>query len=736
MNKVWYNKPSKKWKEALPVGNGHMGVMIFGDFNKETLCFNDGTFWSGYPKDYNNEESAENLNKIRSLIFEGKNQEAELLAEEKTCGFYSETFLPLGRVYIDFNNCESKNFSRALELDKGIHIAQNDKMKSILFSSYPKNISCYRVMSKEPFSAIINTDSQLRHEVFTDDGLNLVGYAPDYDAPNYTEDPSPVKYTDNKGMAFALRTVAETDGNISYEKDKIIVKDAKVIDLYFAVATGFKSFDQMPETNQNAVLNLCKEKLNLEFDFDDFLSEHICDFSKVYKKSTVSFNEESDKTTDKLLRKAKHGNVTPALCELFYNYGKYLAVSGSREGSQPLNLQGQWNDETCPPWSSNYTVNINTQMNYWGLSRANLNECIEPLINMVWEIVQNGKKTAKINYGCDGFACNHNVDLWRKTSPVLGNCSYMLAPLCGVWLVNEVYSHYKNGVLLQYREKVIEIMTEAVKFLCDYLVLHEGKYVICPSTSPENLFVNKGKKCALDYASAFDMGLVKQCFKNYLELNINNELTKKIKDISSDLYDFQYGKRGICEFHKDYKIPERGHRHFSPLYGFHPGNLIKYHKNKYETEQIKKLFEDRIKHSKEYIGWSAAWAICLASRLHDSKNVKKVIQKFLGFAVYKNMFCYHPVDYFQIDGNFGFIAAINEMLIYEEDGIIELIPALPKKYKDGKAENLLVNGVQISFEWKNCKIVSIKADKHIKIYNLNLSENASIGNNIKLVNLE
>lgn len=733
MNKIWYNRPAKKWREALPLGNGHMGVMVYGGKRIEKLCFNDGTLWSGYPKEYNNTESLKYLAKVRELIFSGKNSEADKLAQEKLCGFYSETFLPLGSAKIKIKGVKGSEYKRTLDLSTAVHSVEYGGTAREIFTSNPDNIACCHIKSDKLFSAVVSLKSKLHHSVNTDNCLCLAGNAPDYVAPNYLRTKLfPIRYNEHKGMAFSLCCRVDTDGTVAYTAKHMKIKNATYATLYFATATGFKSFDEMPVTSREYVLNLCKEKLNLHKSYEQIKADHIADFTSLYNKSSVSFSDECDLPTDKLIEQAKNGNVSPALTELFYNYGKYMTVSASRNGGQAMNLQGIWNNSVRPPWSSNYTVNINTQMNYWGASRANLDECIEPLLQMIYETMQNGRKTAQINYGCNGFACNHNVDIWRKTPPVQGTCNYMLEPLCGVWLANEIFAHFRNGTLQNYKDKVFEIVKEAAQFSVDYLVLHNGKYVVCPSPSAENTFISNGKKCTLDYASAFDMGLVKQSFLNYLSLNADDELSKKIRTIQPYLFDFQYGRTGICEYHKDYEMPERGHRHFSLLYSFYPANVIKYYENKVQTEQIQKLFFDRINHSKQYIGWSAAWGICLAARLHDSKNVKMIIKKFLGHAVFKNLFCVHPPYYFQIDGNLGFVAGIHEMLVYEENGVIELLPALPDNLQNGCVRNLFVNGVNISFEWKDGKVTSIFADKKAYIMKNNLSDSIDLNENVAI----
>lgn len=737
MHIVKYTKPAKSWKEALPLGNGLTGIMIYGSLKKEYLCFNDGTLWSGYPKDYNSKDSLDYLEKVRSLIFEGRNSEADALCEDKLTGFYSEAFMPLGDIILKYKGVNKKGYLRSLDLSNAIHTVRSVSCCSEAFSSYADKISVYRIKADKPFSVTIKAKSKLKYEVTAENNnLFLLGNAPDYAAPNYLrKELYPIRYNEGKGMAFCLQTEVHTNGETLCKKNKIKVKNATELTLYFVTATGFKGFDKMPETDRNIVKQKCKTALQtVSKDYESIKSRHIDDYSSLYNSQSISFESEKEVTASELLKAVKKGSDEKALCELLYNYGKYMIISGSRKGGQPLNLQGIWNNSVRPPWSSNYTVNINTEMNYWGASRSGLSDCIEPFIQMLYEALENGKKTAEINYGCKGFACNHNVDLWRKTPPVKGDANYMFAPLCGVWLSNEIYAHFKNGFLGEYEAKIKEIITEAARFACDFLVMHDGKYVICPSPSPENVFKSdNGKTCKLDYASAFDMGLVKQAFKNALELSDDEQLKAEIREKSALLFPFKEGKNGILEWHKEYETPENGHRHFSPLYAFYPGNIIGFNNDREQTDWIKKLFKFRISNSTQYIGWSAAWAICISARLRDSETVRTVIRSMLSHSVFNNLFCVHPPFYFQIDGNLGFVAGINEMLLTEENGVIELIPALPENFaRSGRVNDMVVNGAKISFVWKEGLITEIHSSEPIIIADKHLQKSLITDDNISI----
>lgn len=733
MNKIIYSRPAKKWTEALPVGNGEMGVMIFGGRMAEKLCFNDGTLWSGAPSHLECKNGPEYLNKARECLFSGDYETAHKIAENELGGFYSEGFLPLADAYIVFSKC-SFDYKRELDLRTAVHTVHS-VIKRESFVSYPKNIFCYRASSDEKFSAKLSFKCQLKSSVHLGEYFTVSGNAPDFVMPNYVKsEKNPICYKENFGMAFALCVKVKSDGKVQYDNNKILIENARNIEFYFASQTGFSEFNQSAVTDTEKVEKVCSEKLNFNCSYEEILTEHIKDFSALFSKSNISFCNSENIRTDYILKQYRKDKLTPEAYEIFYNFGKYLFISCSREGGRCANLQGIWNKDLRPPWSSNYTVNINTQMNYWGADRLGIDSCVKPYLDLVYAVMQNGKKTAESFYGCRGFACNHNVDIWAKTSPTKGNPQYAYAPLCGIWLANEIYAIYKNGLFQDERERVYEIVREGTKFICDYVVMHNGEYVICPSTSPENHFKKNGKTYCIDISTAFDIGVASRCLKNFSEINTDDdELSKKTNDVMCRLSKIKEGKNGICEFYEDYTQVEPGHRHFSPLYAFYPANQIGYYSNNELLSAVEKTFRSRISNWSQYIGWSAAWGICIAAKLHDSETVSTITKRFLTHAVFKNLFCYHPPKYFQIDGNLGFIAAVHGMLLYEEDGITELLPAVPSEISDGKAENLLVNSSLVSFEWQNGLVTKVSSSKEITIRNKNLSENIVLSDNITVI---
>lgn len=739
MNKVWYQKPAKFWRQALPIGNGYTGVMIFGGKSKERLDLNDGTLWSGYPKDQTNPESLQFLPKVRQLIFEGKHKEADALCREKMCGGFSESYLPLGSFHIKIKSKCKGDYRRELNLGNAVHTVNASEIRREAFASCPDRVVAYHMRSHSPFSFTISAESKLKASVsVSENGLNLMGNAPDYVAPNYQRFAMhPVQYKQGKGMSFCARARVESNGILHCTKTGISVVNATSATIYLTTATGFKGYDKMPATDRAVPLDACVQRLNsIKDDYVELKKRHIEDYQRLFNGQSFTLGENSDLPTDELVNQAKKGNASNALMELFYRFGKYLMVASSRNGGQAMNLQGIWNQKVRPAWSSNYTTNINAQMNYWCAIRSGLVDCIEPYVRLVHEIMLAGKRTAKVNYGCEGFACNHNVDIWRKTAPVQGPPSYMYAPLCGAWLSNELYGHYKNGKLEEYGDTVLEIAEEAARFSADYLVMHDGKWMVCPSASPEAEFVKEKARCSIDYASSFEMGVVKQAFKNYLEFAKESDLTKSVREKLDNMLPYQGGATGMREWHGDFPITQKGHRHFSPLYAFYPGTDIGYYRNPDETKLVKQLFDYRLENSSQFIGWSGAWSICLAARLHEGHTAYRVVSGMLGHSVFYNLFDVHPPYIFQIDGNMGYVAGVNEMLLYEERGVVELLPALPKEWSSGSVQNMVVNGASISFSWRNGKITGLKSDRPVHVLNKSIAQGAIIDSSITFIEME
>ena len=732
MNSLIYFRPAKFWHEALPLGNGKTAVMVYGGKSSERLCFNDATFWSGYPQNHDRKETFENLQKARELIFQGKNSLASQFVKDNLYGNYSQAYMPLADLKIKFTSVkDSKNYKHSLDLETALFQAESGQLKRTCFVCCPDNVAVYRAESKERFGLVISASSKVKHSVrVSDKKLIVYGNAPDVALPNYLRTKFfPIRYNEKKAMAFCLATCLDTDGRVIYGDKSIKVTGAGYVNIYSVTGTGFSGYDKMPVSDCEKVISDTVKNLKV-YDYEKVLQSHISDYKALYDRHKLVIGENSDKDVLSMLEKAKSGMAEAELISLLYNYGKYMTIAGSRN-SQPLNLQGQWNHSVRPPWSSNLTTNINYEMNYWHASTVGLQECLKPFYQATKEIVERGQNTAKVNYGAKGFACNHNVDIWRNTSPVRGDAEYMYAPLCGAWIVNETVAHQLNGGK-GFDKDTLYALEQSVLFILDYLTEKDGYLVTCPSASPELRFNASDGTASVDYAGAFEMSVIRRAFSYALESPMSEDIKQRIKEAVKKLYPYQECKFGLAEWHKEFDFNEKGHRHFSPLYGVYPGKTVGYYKDKELCKLNYKLFKVRTDNSHSSIGWSAAWAICLAGRFHDKETAGKTVNCMLAKSILKNLFDFHPPVFFQIDGNFGFVAGINELLVYEEDGIIELLPACTDQLKNGSVSGHIVNGIRLDFEWQNGLVIKFKSDKPVRLRNVNLSENAIL-ENAKLV---
>lgn len=720
MKRMVFRKPAANWHESLPAGNGKTAFTASGGRRVEKLWFNDAELWSGYPRDHDNPQSPEALVKARKQLAEGLAAEAEATVSANMSGDYSEAYMPLATVKIAVRAGLSSGYSRTLDFENGMLVTRDDKLKRKAFVSYPHDVAVYSAEGRSSFSLTVSGKSLMRHTVSVVNGIfTISGNAPDYAAPHYLRlKTSPIRYDEGKAAAFALALKAETDGTVQCKGNKLRISKATYVRLYAVTRTGFGGYASMPETDSAKILDEAIAALAaVKAPYEEIERAHIEDYRALYFNQSLTLAE-GDGDVAALLKKARSGKPDAELIELLYDFGKYMTICGSRT-SQPLNLQGQWNSELRPPWSSNLTTNINAQMNYWGATRAGLKECMTPFYEAVKEVAERGKRTAAVNYGAGGFACNHNVDIWRNTSPVQGDPSYMYSPLCGAWLACEMFAHKKNCGEID--EDATHVISEAAKFILDYLWEYDGKLVTAPSTSPETAYTENGKRSSVGIASAYETAVVRETFANCLISGADEELKEEIRNALKRLAPYEKAENGIAEWSGGRMSAEKGHRHFSPLYGVYPGNSVK--EGSEEFVWAKELFDYRLKYASSPIGWSAAWAICLAARFRDKEAAERTIASFTGRSVMNNLFDYHPPRYFQIDGNMGFVAGINELLIQESDGVITLLPACYELIGSGEMKGVVVNGAKIDFRWSNGKVNYVRADKPVKIKDVNFDVN-------------
>lgn len=745
--KLHYERPAEYFEEALVIGNGTMGATLYGGVKKDKISFNDITLWTGEPESENSSPDAFNvIPEIRALLDNEDYQGADK-AQYKVQGHYSENYQPLGTLTIEYLDDTAGISDYHRWLDIGNATARTQYLKdgklftSDYFASAPDSVIVIRLKSenKEGIHASLSFDSPLPHSSqVADNEISVEGYAAYHSFPVYYKAEDKHRYDPERGIHFkTLVRVLSVDGSVKdrYSDSRIEIDGSTEVLILIANVTSFNGFDKDPVKEGRNYRSHVEKRMKCAVGktYDALREAHIRDYKYYFDRVKLDLGDTDDDIaalpTDKqLLFYTDCKQRNPDLEELYFQFGRYLLISSSRTSGVPANLQGLWNESVLPPWSSNYTVNINLEENYWASGTANLIEMQYPLIEFIANLSKTGRKTAKDYYGVErGWCLGHNSDIWAMTCPVglnEGDPSWACWTMGGTWLSTHIWEHYLFTLDKEFLREFYPVLKGAAEFCMDWLVEKDGKLVTSPGTSPENKYITPdGYVGATSYGNTSDLAMIRECLMDAAEaskvLGVDKSFRKRIKKTLSRLYPYQIGKDGnLQEWYYDWQDQDPYHRHQSHLFGLYPGHHLSVEETPELAAACARTLEIK---GDETTGWSTGWRVNLLARLQEGEKAYHMYRRLLryvspdnykgedarrGGGTYPNLLDAHSP--FQIDGNFGGCSGVIEMLMQSSTNKIVLLPALPESWADGKVQGICARGgFVVDMEWKNREVVSL-----------------------------
>ncbi|KAL8129234.1 hypothetical protein V2J09_018389 [Rumex salicifolius] len=738
--KIAFKEPAKHWTDALPIGNGSLGAMVWGGVDSEILNLNEDTLWTGVPANYTDANVPKSLTPIRQLVDEGKYDEATTLADTKLSGNPSDVYQLIGDLKLEFDTSDvayiEETYWRELDLDTATVTVRysigNVEFTRQHFVSNPDKVMVIKISATKPgsISFTASFDSKLHHHSYVNGKEQIVmeGSCPGKRIPPRTN----INQNNPEGIHYTTALQVQIGGSKgviqNVDNKKLSVKDCDSVIILLVASSSFENPFTDPSDSKKDPTSECITKLNSikRFSYSDLYTRHLDDYQQLFHRVSLQLSKSIKSATKQdpinvptaERVKSFKTDEDPSFIELLFQYGRYLLISCSRPGTQPANLQGIWNYKIEPAWDCAPHLNINLQMNYWPSLPCNLKECQEPLFDYISSLSVTGTKTAKVNYEANGWVVHQVSDIWAKTSPDRGLAVWALWPMGGAWVCTHLWEHYTYTMDKKFLEdKAYPLMEGCTSFLLDWLIEGRGGVYLetNPSTSPEHTFIApNGKPASVSYSSTMDISIIKEVFNSIVSAaeimgKTSDDLIQRVVKAQTRLPPFKVSRDGsLMEWAEDFQDPEPHHRHVSHLFGVYPGHIITPEK----TPDLCKAVDNTLfKRGVEGPGWSTTWKAALWARLHDSEHAYEMVKHLIDLVdpdkeslyeggLYSNLFTAHPP--FQIDANFGFCAAISEMLVQSTMKDLFLLPALPRgKWANGCVKGMKARGgVTVNICWK------------------------------------